>query len=139
MSFKLAELLAAAPLRRAGHNQATVLEWAAARVQRRADDGQEELTLEDLYKRPVDSPAPTPDTTEEDSEQEDKDAADDATNESGLISAQDCLERLLSGELEFSIEDLFGDSPSRLISISDSLELLVSPSGVRAVKLVETQ
>ena len=136
MSFKLSsELLARAPLQQAARNQQRVREW-------KLNSGdQSEDQLEHLFTGRAESPTIRVNplssfeilNSDDNDEQDDDDNNDEQNDDT--VQPEACLKRLSSAH--YKMTDLFNDQPEKLLDGDEPLELLVSPSGVRAVKLVE--
>lgn len=141
----MADLLLGAPIRQAARNQAEVRAYKESRKQMGLSEHDDEsYDLGDLFTDKTHPVETRSSGVQEPADNQLSDGDDVKQHESGLIAAHDCLDRLKeaakkgSSGLKYDLIDLFGDDDGGQISIGDDLTLLVSPSGVRAVKLVET-
>lgn len=136
VSFKLIdELLERAPLRQAARNQEVERAWAAQNdeANEEADYQLEHLFNERKPRGSISSENNDDEYTEQEEEEENN--LDDSLT---MISPSVCLERLRAHEVKYQVLDLFEETLVKNVLVgNEPLELLVSPSGVRAVKLVE--
>lgn len=150
MSFKLADLLLGAPIKQAARNQARVIEYERTIAQARAET---ETAQDEVFEASEMSPddvardEPFKDAFEQEQKIDSAECVkrlmraarlnDDDEQADANLSDDDYEEEEPTG-VKFEVFDLFDNAKSLgTLSLDDSLELLVEPNSVRALKLIE--
>ena len=137
MSFKLADLLLGAPIKQAAINQARVLEHD----QKASNSSSERPDRDELFEA-ASSNAPM-DEIDPVECLERLIEASQAHNEGpksadAIFWSPESEQKPPAKEVKFQVFDLFAEAKSLGVwSLRDSLELMVEPSSVRALKLIE--